>query len=221
MTAAAYDFWLFDLDGTLVDVETAYAREVFDAVADRLGTDFSDRDVTILWHGLHGSRNDYLARMGLDHTRFWEEFHEVEDAQARSEATFLHPDASFVGDLEVPVGLVTHCQSYLTGPVLDHLDIGDWFDVVVCCTDETGWKPDPEPVRTAMAEMGVLDHVGGKPVATDGGYRRGVLAGDSPGDVGAAWNAELDALHVERHGSLLRGGEVVGDLQVRSFTDLF
>ena len=31
----AYDFWLFDLDGTLVDAEWSYTREVFDRVGDR------------------------------------------------------------------------------------------------------------------------------------------------------------------------------------------
>jgi len=31
-----YDFWLLDLDGTLVD-EWSYTREVFDRVGDRLG----------------------------------------------------------------------------------------------------------------------------------------------------------------------------------------
>jgi phosphoglycolate phosphatase len=189
-----YDWWLFDLDGTLVDVDPAYSREVFSEVGDRLGCAFTDREVTVLWHGLHGSRDDTLRRKGLDPTHFWETFHAVEDPAARADATFLYDDAEFVADLDAPVGIVTHCQRYLA---------------------------DPTPVHRAMVDLGVLD--GPDRVATDGGVElpgRGVLAGDGPSDVGAAWNAGLDAIHVERHGHDLRERCVRGDLRVASFGDL-
>ncbi|MFB6187297.1 MAG: HAD family hydrolase, partial [Halobacteriaceae archaeon] len=52
-----YDFWLLDLDGTLVDTHWSYTREVFDRVGDRLGRSFSDREAEIIWNGLSGSRN--------------------------------------------------------------------------------------------------------------------------------------------------------------------
>jgi phosphoglycolate phosphatase len=216
-----YDWWLFDLDGTLVDVDPAYAREVFTEVGDRLGCVFTDREVAVLWHGLQGSRDDTLRRKGIDPGEFWETFHAVEDPAARAEATFLYDDAAFVGDLDAPVGVVTHCQRYLADPVLDAVGIGDWFDAVVCCDDDLGWKPDPAPVRRAMADIGVL--AASDRVATDGGVDpsgRGVLAGDGPSDVGAAWNAGLDAIHVERHGHDLRQQCVRGDLRVASFSDL-
>jgi phosphoglycolate phosphatase len=48
-----------------------------------------------------------------------------------------------------------------------------------------------------------------------------VLAGDGPQDVGAAWNAGLDGVHVERHGHERRGMCVLGDYRVESFDDLF
>ena len=37
MSPPEYDFWILDLDGTLVDVETSYVRDVFDRVGERLG----------------------------------------------------------------------------------------------------------------------------------------------------------------------------------------
>jgi phosphoglycolate phosphatase len=203
---AGYDGWLFDLDGTLVDAEWDYTRAVFDRVGDRIGREFSDREAEVLWHGLRGRRNDCLREWGVDPEAFWPAFHAEEDPQARAEATYLHDDAAFVADLDAPVGLVTHCAAFLTGPVLDHLDIRDWFDVVVCCSDETGWKPDPGPVERALARMGVTD---------------GVLAGDGAGDVGAAWNAGLDSIHVERHGPDRRGRCVLADYRVESFGDLW
>ncbi len=215
-----YDFWVFDLDGTLVDVPHSYAREVFDDVGDRLDCAFSDREVTTLWHGLRGSRNDTLRTKGLDPERFWTAFHEVESPRDRAEVAYLHDDAAFVADLDVPVGIVTHSQEYLAKPVLDAVGIRDWFDAVVCCNEELGWKPDPAPVHRALSQMGVAE-VAGADAAADGGTGRGVLVGDGPSDVGAAWNAGLDAVHVERHSPVVRGQCVRADYRVTDIDDLY
>jgi phosphoglycolate phosphatase len=208
MVPDEYDFWLLDLDGTLVDIQPSYVQQVFDEVGDRLGREFTDREAEIIWHGLGGSRDEQLGEWNIDVERFWEVFHEVEDPVARANHTYLYDDAEFVADLDVPVGLVTHCQQYLTDPVLDRLDIRDWFDTVVCCTADIGWKPDPEPVEMAMDDIGV-GHTG----------HRGVLAGDGPHDIGAAWNAGLDGIHVERHDPHRRGQCVMGDYRIESFTE--
>ncbi|WP_255149090.1 HAD family hydrolase [Halorarius halobius] len=207
MVADEYDYWLLDLDGTLVDVEDWYTYDVFDRVGDRIGYDFSQEQADILWHGLGGFRNHQLERWNIEPDAFWDAFHAEEDPEARAEATYLYDDAARFADIETPLGLVTHSQQYLADPVLDHLGIRDWFDAVVCCTEETGWKPDPEPVERALAG-----------IEADG---RGVLAGDGPQDVGAAWNAGLDGVHVERHGHERRGMCVRGDHRVESFDELF
>ncbi|MFC3958093.1 HAD family hydrolase [Halovivax cerinus] len=204
-----YEYWLLDLDGTLVDVEWDYVRDVFDTVGDRLDRPFTDAEAETLWHGLTGSRNRQLDAWNVDPERFWTTFHDVEDPQTRAESTYLYDDAAFVAGLDEPVGLVTHCQSFLTEPILDHLDIRDWFDAVCCCTDETGWKPDPEPVEGVITDLDVE--------TTEG---TGVLAGDGACDVGAAWNAGLDAIHVDRHGPHQRGHCVRGDYRVDSFDEL-
>jgi phosphoglycolate phosphatase len=206
---SAYDYWVLDLDGTLIDVEPGYVHEVLGRVGDRLGHGFTDEQAEQVWHSLGGDPNAALESWGLDPVRFWELFHEEEDPDARADATFLYDDAAAFADIDRPLALVTHCQSYLTDPVLDRLDIRDWFDTVVCCTDETGWKPDPTPVEMALARIDAR---------TDG---RGILAGDGPHDVGAAWNAGLDAVHVERHGHHRRGMCVLGDHRVASFDELW
>jgi len=150
MTGGDYDFWLLDLDGTLIDVEHWYIYEVFDRVGARLDTTFTEAESKALWYGYGDERAAILDDRSVNADRFWDIFHEEERPQARAGATHLYEDAeAFVPALSEPVGLVTHCQEYLTGPVLDHLDIADWFDTVVCCTDETGWKPDPTPVQMA------------------------------------------------------------------------
>jgi len=212
MDLDAYDFWLFDLDGTLIDTEWAYTREVFDRVGDRLGRRFSDWEAELLWHGLGGARDPQLRAWGIDPVEFWAVFHDEEQPQVRAEATYLHDDAAeFMAALDrqaVPTGVVTHCQTFLTEPVLAHLDIADWFETVVCCDEQLGWKPDPAPVVHAMAEMGVESG------------QRGVLAGDGESDIGAAWNAGLDGIHIERHDPARRGRCVLGDYRVESFDSL-
>ena len=213
MVPDAYDFWLFDFDGTVVDAEWTYTREVFDRVGDRLGRGFTDRQAELLWHGLTGARDPLLREWGIDPEEFWPAFHAVEDPQLRAEATFLHDDAArllrSLRERNTPVGVVTHCAEFLAGPVVDHLGVGDWFDTFLCCSAETGWKPDPRPVERAMDAMGV-----------DPTTDRGVLLGDGASDVGAAWNAGLDAIHVERHGYEERGRCVRADHRVRDFDEL-
>jgi len=209
MVTDAYDFWLFDLDGTLIDTEWAYTREVFDRVGDRLGRRFSDRETEIIWHGLGGARDPQLRAWGIDPAEFWPIFHDEENPQQRAESTYLHTDAAeFITDLDVPTGVVTHCQTFLTEPVLSHLDIADWFETVVCCDDRLGWKPDPAPVEYAMTEMEIKAD------------QRGVLVGDGESDIGAAWNAGLDGIHIERHDPAHRGRCVLGDYRVDSFERL-
>ena len=203
MTGAdGYDFWLFDLDGTLVDVEWPYIRSVFDAVGDRLDRPFTDAEAASLWHGYAGHRDPQLRHLGVDPPTFWRAFEACETPLARAEATRLYDDAAVVAELDGPVGLVTHSQPPLLDAVLDRLDVRDWFDVVVSCSDELGWKLDPAPVRRAMAGLAV------------DGVHAGVLVGDGPNDVGAAWNAGLDAVHVERHGPERRRACVLGDRRI-------
>ncbi|MUV56700.1 phosphoglycolate phosphatase [Halogeometricum rufum] len=213
MVADAYDFWLFDLDGTVVDADWSYTREVFDRVGDRLGREFTDREAEVVWHGLGGARDPQLRAWGVDPEEFWPAFHAVEDPQARAEATHLHDDAAdllaAVAD-DRPVGVVTHCQQFLADPVLDHLDLRDWFDAVVCCTEEVGWKPNPAPVYHTMKALGIDPDAGA----------RGVLAGDGSSDIGAAWNAGLDGIHVERHTPERRGRCVLADVRVETFDEL-
>lgn len=211
MTASdrsAYDFWLFDLDGTLVDVEWPYIREVFDRVGDRLGRPFTDREAEIIWYGLGTARSAQLREWGIDPEAFWTVFDAVDDPRTRASATYLYEDAAWIGGLDCPMGLVTHCPPAITQQVLDSLDIRDWFGTVVCCSDDLGWKPDPRPVEVTMEQLGVAGRGGG------------VLVGDGANDIGAAWNAGLDGIHVERHGPHRRRQCVLGDRRIEGFEEL-
>lgn len=184
-----YDFWLLDLDGTIVDVEPSYVHEVMGRVGDRLGVDVDASAAEGLWYEDENRRTTVLDGLAVDRDDFWAAYHDIEDPQARAAATYLYDDAAAVAEIPGPVGIVTHCQPRLTDAVLDRLDIGDWFDTVVCCGDEVGWKPDPNPLELAMANLGV-ERTGG------------AMAGDAQTDVRAARAAGLDAFRVAREGAV-------------------
>lgn len=210
MGSRRYDFWLLDLDGTLVDAETSYIHDIVNEVGSRFGTRFTDLEAEMLWYGPTESRARILADHEIEARSFWEVFHEVEQPETRAAATYLYDDAEdFIAGIDEPIGLVTHCQPYLTGPVLSELDITDWFDTVVCCTDEIGWKPDPGPVERAMAELDVAEN-----------GHEGALVGDDPSDIGAAWNTGLSGIHVQRRNPDRIGHSVWGDRRVRSLLEL-
>lgn len=205
-----YDFWLFDLDGTIVDVQSSYIHEVCTECAERLGVSVSAEQADYLWYGFDGTREQVFEETGLSAEEFWDTFHNVDKPAPRAEATHIYPDAArFLAHLDGPVGLVTHCQAYLTYPILETLGIGHWFDTVICCTDETGWKPDPTPLELAMDDLGVGEN-----------GAVGAMVGDDPDDVGAAWNAGLDAISVERHDPDRVGGTANGDHHVTALTEL-
>jgi len=210
MVGRTYDFWLLDLDGTVVDIEQSYIHDVVGEIGDRLGHSFTDFEAELLWYGTGNARGEILSGAGIDREHFWEAFHDVEEPESRADATYVYDDAAdVVPELGGPVGVVTHCQEYLTGPVLQRLDIADWFDTVVCCTDETGWKPDPTPVEMAMRDLGVAHngHVG-------------AMVGDAPEDVQAAHNAGIDGVHVTRPDRNWAGERVVDAERVAALTDL-
>jgi phosphoglycolate phosphatase len=255
--AGQYDAILFDLDGTLVAPEFEHVRSVFDQVGRQLDYHFSDEVARRLWHGLGGPRNEQLRELGLDVAEFWRVFDETEDPRDRAAAMQVFEDAALAADLSVPTALVTHCPPEPTAAVLEFHGIDEWFDAVVCCSDDLGWKPDPTPIEHALGEIGMAHLLDGPDadgrVAADGGTnipRRAdtttktpgapndppadpmtempgapaeprdtgsagaLYVGDTEGDVGAAWNAGIDAVHVERFDHDRRERCVLADYRV-------
>lgn len=198
------DYWLLDLDGTVLSVEEEYIHETLAAVGSELGREFTPEENISIWYGRDGLRNDILTSYGIQPSSFWSAFHEIESPSERAAATYLHPDAETLTELSGPRGVVTHCQSHLVTPIFDRLDMHDWFDTVVTCSDAVGWKPDPAPVELAMEELAV-------------DAESGALVGDSLADIQAANAVGLTSIYIDRTGT---GDPPAADFVIESFDEL-
>lgn len=164
---------LFDLDGTLIDSISLILS--------------SYRHTLKVHRGETPSDDVWLAGLG---TPLWTQFRlftDDEDEIAAMVATyrehnFAHHDAMvhpYDGVLDavnalhargVRLGIVTSKKREGAHRGLQHCGFGDVFDVVVAADDVERHKPDPEPVRFALAQLGVQPS-------------DAVFVGDSPHDL--------------------------------------
>ena len=84
---------------------------------------------------------------------------------------------------KIPLGCVTNKPRKFTPPLLEKLDLAQYFSALVCGDDLEKKKPEPEPV------LEVIRQLGGKP---DNGY----MVGDSETDILAAKRAGTGAIYV-------------------------
>jgi len=156
-----YSTVLFDLDGTLLDS----TRLILDSFHH-----------TFAVHGLPAQPDEaFLAGVGtplriefakyLDHRGHPEQI-EAMIATYR-EYNFYHHErmvSAFPGAVacvralsaaNIRLGVVTSKGRHGTKIGLEALTLTDVFEVLVCAEDVTKHKPDPEPVRHAMTQLGV------------------------------------------------------------------
>lgn len=175
---------LFDWDGTLADsLESIYQANV--AVMAALGLPF-DRD-RYRRHFAPDWRVMY-ARLGVPPDR-------LEEANARWWAALDPTDtALFPGVREAlerlvtaghPLGIVTAGRSDRVGAELRRHGIEQFFGSVVYGDDGVAQKPDPAPLRTALAALGRGDGPGS------------VYVGDTPDDMRMAVAAGVRAVGIE------------------------
>lgn len=182
---------LFDLDGTLVDTIADLA-----AALDATRADFGLAPIgaTIaagyVGHGIGPFVTDALAHGGTDVaalvddplTRFRAHYRAVNGRQS-----VLYPGV--MAGLEhwravaQKLAVVTNKSREFTVPLLEHMQLAAFFDLVVCGDDVARKKPDPEPLQYACRTLGVA------PAAT-------LFIGDSRNDAFAAQAAGIRALAV-------------------------
>ena len=174
----AYNGYLFDLDGTLVDTAPDLMRALNHVLA-KAGLETVDEDLTRHWVG-HGVRAMLAAAF---------EHHGTKVRQRRLDALFdaclayygdhvadhSRPYPTVVETLtrlaeRVPLAVVTNKPEGLTDSLLAALDLTRFFGSVVGRGTTGKHKPDAEPALHACRELGVAP-------------RAALFVGDSETDV--------------------------------------
>jgi pyrophosphatase PpaX len=188
MREGRYEAILFDLDGTLVDSTELILSSYRHTMRTHLGRQLPDAD--------------WLATMGQPlRVQLRDYARDESEAQAMLDTYSAHNDehhdstiAPFPGVLDLirklldagyPLGIATskRREFALRGLRVCGLPV-EWFGAIVTADDVERYKPDPEPLLVALAELGCES-----PSAT-------MYVGDSPFDMAAGRAAGMDTVAV-------------------------
>jgi pyrophosphatase PpaX len=168
---------LFDLDGTLADTVELILRCYRHTMRTHLGRELPDER----WLATIGTplrdqlrdfaRDDDEAALMLDTYVTYQRG--IHDHLVRPFPGAL-PAVRGLKEAGIPVGVVTSKRREMALRTLGRCGLADEYDVLVTADDVTRGKPDPEPVRTALARLGLSDEA-----------RRSLMVGDSPWDIRA------------------------------------
>ncbi len=167
---------LFDLDGTLIDSIDLLVECMEHAFADREPTHSPTRDQWIA--GIGTPLRVQLAQWATDRSDvelLAEKYRNYQDLHLERMTTAFPgvPELlSWLRDTGNAIGLVTSKGKGMTERSLRHVGLLDAFDTIVTVEATAHHKPDPEPVRFALQQLGIPSH-------------RALFAGDSPHDVKA------------------------------------
>lgn len=182
---------LFDLDGTLVDTIADLASAI-DATRVDFGLTPIGAAVAAgyVGHGIGPFVRDALAHGGTDVTvpgdtaltRFRAHYRAI---NGRQSALYpgVHDGLVRWRAVAQKLAVVTNKSREFTVPLLHHMQLAPFFDLVVCGDDVARKKPDPEPLNFACRTLGVA------PTAT-------LFIGDSSNDALAAQAAGIRVLAV-------------------------
>jgi pyrophosphatase PpaX len=179
-----FDPILFDLDGTVVDTVTLIRESHRHAVRAVLGQEFSDerlvanvgRPLLEQMEAFSPAHADELYRV----YREWNHAHTAELIASYDGITPLLRQLTAAGR---QLGLVTSKTRDAVDLAFASLPIAEYFDVVISADDSSRHKPDPEPLRVALAGLG----------RTANG---GCYVGDSPFDIQAGHGAGMTTIAV-------------------------
>jgi phosphoglycolate phosphatase len=177
---------IFDLDGTIIDNSEGYMELMLRRVGGDIGRDFGLGHAQELWYSIGAaSRDDVIARWGVDPDRFWAVFNRYESLEEKLNNTYLHSDARALAGLGLPKGIVTHTTLEHSTRLLELVGMRDHFDPIISCTEDTGFKPSPLPLIYCVMAMRLrLDEV--------------LFVGDTASDMMAAADAGIRCAYINR-----------------------
>ncbi len=149
---------LFDLDGTLIDSTEAIVTCFYHAF-DELKFDFDGKEDDI--KELIGYPLDIMFQnLGVSQNVVWDfvDAYKNRYREISKEKTILLDNAFEAVKLAssfARVSVVTTKTRIYSTPLLEHLGILDFFEVVIGREDVQNPKPHPEPIKLAMEKMNI------------------------------------------------------------------
>jgi len=147
-----YKAILFDFDGTLVPSLQVWL-DGFRYAFGKLGLTPSEE--SIIEGCFYREDVEIAEAFKLDSVEVFWQF--VQEYLSTSEAPALFSGAKevldYCADSEISIGLVTSSERDFVEAMLEHLQIGNYFSVVVTANDTKNLKPHPEPVMVALAKL--------------------------------------------------------------------
>ena len=181
---AGFDPILFDLDGTVVDTVELIRESHRHAVRTVLREEFSDeRLVANVGKPLLEQMQAFSPEHAPELYRVYREWNHAHTAELIGAYDGIAPLLERLSASSRRLGLVTSKSRDAVDLAFASLPVADYFDIIVSADDSARHKPDPEPLRVALAGLG----------RTANG---GCYVGDSPFDIEAGQRAGLATIAV-------------------------
>lgn len=148
--------WLFDLDGTLIDSNSAVV-ECMKVTVREVGGEVTDEQElrNSFGRGLMNTMARWIPEGRLDEAlaRYEENF----PRYVQSKLRFYDGVLDLLEHFRlrgVPMAVVTGNNQYEANGIFEKLQFGHYFDAVVCADSIPFQKPSPEPVFEALRRLG-------------------------------------------------------------------
>lgn len=177
---------IFDLDGTIIDNYDGYMELMLKRVGHDIGADLGLKQAKELWYPVDTiSRDEVIRGWGIDPDKFWTIFNSYENLDEKLKSTYLHEDARILKNISLPKAIVTHTSYDHTDKLLQLVGMREYFNPIIACTEDTGYKPSPLPIIYCVMDMKLnFDDV--------------IYIGDTLSDALAAKNAGIKSVYINR-----------------------
>lgn len=183
---------IFDLDGTIIDKNEDYMMLMLGRVGKELGHHFTLDHARELWYAINAeSRGEVIRRWGFNPDEFWKVFEGYEDFEEKLSNTYLHGDTAVLKAIKMPKGIVTHSSYDHAVKLLKKVGMRQYFDPIIACTEDTGYKPSPLPILYCIMGMKLKSE-------------EVIYVGDTLSDMLAAKNAGVKSIYINRSGRPIR-----------------
>lgn len=175
------DLIIFDLDGTLIDSKEDIANSV-NYMLSELGLNRLENETIYSYVGKGVPRlvERALSKENLDKFDKALSLFKEHYSEHLLDITTLYPNVidTLNHYKSKKKALVTNKDERYTFPILNELDISDYFEIILCGDSMNNKKPHPEPINSVIDKLKI-------------DKKQSVIVGDGNADITAGKNAEI------------------------------